>query len=615
MGANMEKLFVPVSELPHDGFGMVQLLFLMLAYAFILFKASNLISDGSELLLLIPSMAGIVGSVVLPVLGAVPDGTIVLFSGLGDYEEAREQLGVGVGALAGSTIMLLTIPWALTLLVGRVNLDSKGIGAYNRKEKLTGNKWSLWSTGTNVKPGLRMSAIIMIITSVSYLFIQGPAFRFAGTTDSELDSSERKYQVHFEHWWALAGLLTSSILFIAYLAYQVITANKESNKDRIAQVQHDAISKSLMSVSAVFADQIFSDDVTEEERQKVIRNGTSVHFERILREFFNRHDLDGNGVVDATEMRGVLADLGECPTSEEFNNMMQQMDANHDGVIQFEEFRDAIRGYIRRIYDKDHGLVSASAPATADGKDETATPGSTTVVASAATVNTAESDEKAVLLPAEGSSAMKPVISDGAEEEVDEEPVTLENGGEGGLDDDEDEEEEIPNDLANLSPSQQRRRIIFRSFWMMGLGVLLVVLFSDPMVDCFSELGSRIHIPNFYIAFVLAPLASNASELIASINYARKKTVRAATIGCESLIGAACMNNTFCLAIFLILIFVRGFPWTYSAETISILFVEAAMLVFAIRRTQRFFFSIITLLIYPASIALVFVLENCFHIN
>lgn len=68
-----------------------------------------MISNGSELLLLVPAVAGIVGSVVLPILGAVPDGAIVLFSGMGD--DAQEELSVGVGALAGSTIMLLTIPW------------------------------------------------------------------------------------------------------------------------------------------------------------------------------------------------------------------------------------------------------------------------------------------------------------------------------------------------------------------------------------------------------------------------------------------------------------------------------------------------------------------------
>jgi hypothetical protein len=36
--------------------------------------------------------AGIVGSVVLPILGAVPDGMLILFSGIGD--DAQNQLAV-----------------------------------------------------------------------------------------------------------------------------------------------------------------------------------------------------------------------------------------------------------------------------------------------------------------------------------------------------------------------------------------------------------------------------------------------------------------------------------------------------------------------------------------
>ena len=39
-----------------------------------------MISDGSELLLLVPKWAGLIGSIVLPFLGAVPDSAIgVLF--------------------------------------------------------------------------------------------------------------------------------------------------------------------------------------------------------------------------------------------------------------------------------------------------------------------------------------------------------------------------------------------------------------------------------------------------------------------------------------------------------------------------------------------------------
>ena len=64
--------------------------------------------------------------------------------------------------------------------------------------------------------------------------------------------------------------------------------------------------------------------------------------------------------------------------------------------------------------------------------------------------------------------------------------------------------------------------------------------------------------PPFYVAFVLAPLASNASELIASVNYASKKSKKTITVALAALEGAACMNNTFCLAIFMGLIFFQA---------------------------------------------------------
>jgi len=54
--------------------GGTGLLWLFLSYGYALFYAANMIGEGSELLLLVPSMAGLVGGVVLPLLGAVPDG-------------------------------------------------------------------------------------------------------------------------------------------------------------------------------------------------------------------------------------------------------------------------------------------------------------------------------------------------------------------------------------------------------------------------------------------------------------------------------------------------------------------------------------------------------------
>jgi len=41
-----------------------------------------------------------------------------------------EQLNIGVGALAGSTVLLLTIPWSLCIFGGRVDIDGSGKPSY-----------------------------------------------------------------------------------------------------------------------------------------------------------------------------------------------------------------------------------------------------------------------------------------------------------------------------------------------------------------------------------------------------------------------------------------------------------------------------------------------------
>lgn len=116
-----------------------------------------------------------------------------------------------------------------------------------------------------------------------------------------------------------------------------------------------------------------------------------------------------------------------------------------------------------------------------------------------------------------------------------------------GESEEEEEEEELPEDIKDLSPSEQQYRIKMRSATMMATGTLLVLVISDPMVDVLSEIGSRTGIPAFYVSFVLAPLASNACELIAAYNYSMKKTPQSISISLATLLGAAIMNNTFVL--------------------------------------------------------------------
>ncbi len=60
--------------------------------------------------------------------GALPDCLIILLSGLGSgtKDEIQQQLSVGVGTLVGSTVMLLTFPWAVGVYLGRRDINPHG---------------------------------------------------------------------------------------------------------------------------------------------------------------------------------------------------------------------------------------------------------------------------------------------------------------------------------------------------------------------------------------------------------------------------------------------------------------------------------------------------------
>ena len=159
---------------------MVGILILLFFYGVLLAFGAKFISDGSELLLEILD-PGIIGGVLIPLLGAVPDTAIVLFSGaVGTVEEAQENIAVGVGTLAGSTVMLLTIPWCASLWLARTDIR------HGHSVDLVRTKYvDLNGQGTSVDPDTRRGAIIMMMTSLSYFIIQGVAFAYIGNPEGD----------------------------------------------------------------------------------------------------------------------------------------------------------------------------------------------------------------------------------------------------------------------------------------------------------------------------------------------------------------------------------------------------------------------------------------------
>jgi Ca2+/Na+ antiporter len=536
-GMLSESPFIPPEHM--NNFAM---LMMTAIYGVVLYQSSNLIADGSELLLLIPSVAGLVGSIVLPILGAVPDGMMTLSSGLGP--DAQDNVGAGVGVLAGSTVMLLTFPWFIAVFFGRGELakkDGKLTVDYSKKDP----KMGLFSSGVTYGKAIADNSKIMLFTTLLFLIIQIPAFRLDvhmghNTKEETLD------QAAHENTPALIGMIASLVCFCGYLLF----CFKQSQEDLVLDQVINGIANKTISLGAALR---FAYDTTEGvDAKQPLEGPGKKRLAKIVRPFFAKYDSDASGKLNKHEFGALLKDLDEHMAGDEGDKLYNSTDTNHDGEVEFDEFLECLHGYLMdpeklKAMEERSGVDAKKIP-TYDVEDE--------------------------------------------------------------------EEEEVPEDLAALAPDEQKRVVIFRASWMMALGTAVVLVVSDPFVDLLTAWGDRLDIPAFYISFVVAPFASNASELLSAYTYAKKKSPKAMTTSLSTLIGAACMNNTFCLGIFYALIWAKGLAWQFTAETISIMLVQWIIGLLAMSKdTMSFFMGWVVLAMYPFCLFVVWYLENVVHLD
>jgi len=687
MGQFISSLFVPLQQLPGlyalprnttqgmscvlddgsgQGFpvqasfgGVVQLLYLGLSYALVLGVGANLISDGSELLLLVPSLAPFIGSIVLPFLGAVPDGCIVLFSGLGPAATVQKQLAVGVGALAGSTVMLLTLPLALSVFAGRVDIIN-GAAKYTGT-KLSGKQSVLWQTGVEPEPyNVRVAGACMLVSTLPYFLIQGEAFALAKSPSATAESSS-------ERPFALAGIILCAFMFAGYLAFS-LAGNSDNTviAGRVDDMRQKALKDGVINFEAFFMSTVAREDepmtlmdkisaacrvvVTRAAALSCCRKhllGDKPHeapekerFEKILRVFFNKYDSDLSGFIDDVELVALLKDLRLPYDSDFVAGLINVMDSNRDGSISFREFvagihylMDAVRVYhgksvkgmpvsprltatTLKLDPEDRPI---SVPTFNGAEANVGNPLFNTLTTSQRSQG-AESSRQSGLSSADAQMAVHSLYERSKQaRSMRRSQSRSMNGAIPGTpppiaavqeDDEDDEKEEIPEDLRSLSPEEQQRRILLRSMRMMAAGSVLVIFFSDPLVDVLSSLGELMQISSFYVSFVLAPLASNLSEVIASYAYAKKKTRKSITISMATLLGGVVLNNSFVLGIFLILVYSRSLVWSYSAETISIIVAEVLVFCIVVRKVQTVASACLALSVFPFTLMLVALLEN-----
>ncbi|XP_072959349.1 sodium/calcium exchanger NCL1-like [Typha angustifolia] len=292
-------------------------LFLVLAYGFLMFKAATCLSSGSEMLLEILG-PGIVGGLFLPILGALPDALLILVSGLsGSKETAQSQVLIGMGLLAGSTVMLLTTLWGSCVVVGKCDLSENltSIDSQNTKG------FSLFGSGVSTDIQTSYAARIMAISVVPFIIVQLPKI-------FKVPSGQRLA--------VLVSLIAAVALVLAYCLYQVFQPWIQRRRLAYAKLKH-VISGILKHAQKEALGRLLHDDGTP----NVI----------VIKKLFHRMDLDSDGMISRAELHafiiGIQFEEINLDKDDAVDKVMEEFDLSGNSSIEEGEFVEGISKWLK----------------------------------------------------------------------------------------------------------------------------------------------------------------------------------------------------------------------------------------------------------------------------
>lgn len=287
-------------------------LFLAVAYGFLMFKSATYLSAGSELLLEILG-PGIVGGLFLPILGALPDALLILVSGLsGSKEVAQSQVLIGMGLLAGSTVMLLTILWGSCVVVGKCDLSENSTTLDSQDTKA----FSLFGSGVSTDLQTSYAARIMAISVLPFIVVQIPSIL-------KLQSGHRLT--------LLLGLIVAVLLLLTYCLYQIFQPWIQRRKLEYSRLKH--VMSGLLKHAQMHT---FGRLIDDDGRPNV----------SVIEKLFHKIDLDNDGSIERGELQAFIVGVNfediDLDSNLAADQVMADFDRSHNNFIEKGEFIDGV---------------------------------------------------------------------------------------------------------------------------------------------------------------------------------------------------------------------------------------------------------------------------------
>ncbi|KAH8518861.1 hypothetical protein H0E87_000644 [Populus deltoides] len=632
-------------------------LFLIAVYEYMLFHGEGYLASGGKKIFRILG-PGVFGASAFQVLGALPESLILLASGLlNTREAAQESVSTGVGLLAGTSILLLTILWGTCVIVGSIQSSSSisepTISNTSRSRLLS------WFTEFGVTTDLATSytARIMGLSVIPFLILQIPKVFNSNSG---------------EHLTILISLVVSVASLLIYFFYQIF--EPWIQKRRLEYVKYN---EGLLRILQLL----------QERALGIILTGDGAPNINAIQRLFEEIDKDGDDCISPSEVRNLLLNIkstemniNKDSASEE---LIKVLDLNDDKKITKEEFVHTFTKWLeetkyamekryftmnslkmidqvfhpfiesrRKEREMKRNLMSEIVShlqnvALGNLIKEDGTPDSPAI---RRLFEEIDRDADNCISKDELKELMKKIeigkISWDVDEAAEKIMQALDTSGDQMIDEKEFAEGIVRwliNTSGNVTPvstrsqddnnrrtpweevdkllKDEKTNAVDKSSWAwfkaimsMVLGAAILSVLAEPLTQSVQNFSEDAGIPSFFVSFVLAPLATNARAATSAITTACRKKSITTSLTFSEIYGGVFMNNVLGCSVLLFLVYARGLTWEFSAEVLVVLITCAIMcLAVSFRSDFPLWTSVMAFLLYPFSLFLVYVFKDVLH--
>ena len=274
------------------------LLFLIVVFEILLTFGGRYVGIGSDLFFqtIGPS---IFGASLFQLLGTFPQIVLVLVTVLsGTKEAAQERATLGMGLVAGSTVMILTLIWGTAVILGSYDLSEATPIDKSGSQKSTPEGYGVV---TDVEASY--TARIMLIPLIPFLILL--------LAEAFSSSSVKRVIV-------LIALIVSVTLLISFILYQAFRPWIQFRRF-----------------------EFLMDKYAKDKLMRLLSRNGRPDTKRI-QDLFHQIDKDNSTSISAAELRvlllGVRMDEGDLSTDRDVEHILGSFDASEDGRINEEEF-------------------------------------------------------------------------------------------------------------------------------------------------------------------------------------------------------------------------------------------------------------------------------------